>query len=157
GHVVLAFVKGIEAMVLAWVITFLAEQLIDRVWLSIGGWPAHLFEGMVLAGGVEELTKWGTFLTVIYQWDEFDEPLDGIIYGVALALGLATVENVLVVHREGLYTGLLRAVFTVPAHALCGAAMGYFLGRAKLGRGRHGNSYGKRQRIDRALLALFVP
>ena len=50
-------------------------------------------------------------LLFIYRWDEFDEPLDGVVYGVALALGFATVENVLCVVRDGLGVG-------APARAL---------------------------------------
>jgi RsiW-degrading membrane proteinase PrsW (M82 family) len=80
----------------------------------------------------EELPKWIAFL-FIYRWNEFDEPLDGVVYGVALALGFATVENVLCVVRDGLATGVLRALFAVPAHALFGAVMGFYFGRAKFG------------------------
>ena len=157
GHIALAFIKGAEAMVLSWVAAYGLERAVGREWLALGGWPAHLFEAGVMAAAVEELAKWWAFLTVVYRWQEFDEPLDGVVYGVAVALGLATVENVLVVEREGLTTGVLRAVFTVPAHALCGAAMGYFLGRAKLGRGRYGSEVALRDRIRRGILALIVP
>jgi protease PrsW len=86
----------------------------------------------VLAAVCEELPKWIAFL-LIYRWNEFDEPLDGVVYGVALALGFATVENVLCVARDGLGVGVLRAVFAVPAHALFGAVMGFYFGRAKFG------------------------
>src|SRR5581483_6753264 len=104
--------------------------------LELGGLAARLFEAGVMAAAVEELCKWLIFLALIYWWEEFDEPLDGVVYGVALALGFATVENVLFVVRGGLGLGILRAIFAVPAHALFGAAMGFYLGRAKLGRGR---------------------
>src|SRR4029078_9201802 len=98
----------------------------------------RLFEALVLASFVEEAAKFSVFLALIYWWSEFDEPLDGVVYGVALALGFATVENVLCVLRDGLQIGLLRAGFAVPAHALFGAAMGFYFGRAKLGAGRGG-------------------
>ena len=105
---------------------------------------------------VEELAKWIIFMALIYWWEEFDEPLDGVVYGVALALGFATVENVLCVVRDGLGIGLLRALFAVPAHALFGAAMGFYMGRAKLGRGRHGSVVPRWQRNYRIALALVV-
>ncbi len=157
GHVALAFMKGIEAMLIAYALSWALGRVVGDVWLALGGLPARLFEGFVLAGAVEEFAKWWTFLTVIYHWDEFDEPLDGVIYGVALALGLATVENILVVLRQGFSTGILRAIFTVPAHALTGATMGYFFGRAKLGNGRRGSEVARADRLRRGLYALLVP
>src|SRR4029450_10832400 len=67
--------------------------------------------------------------------DEFDEPLDGVVYGVAVALGFATLENFLFVARLGLGVAWMRALFAVPAHALFGATMGYYAGRAKFDQG----------------------
>jgi RsiW-degrading membrane proteinase PrsW (M82 family) len=124
----------------------------------LGGWPAKLFEAAVLAAGVEESAKWVIFLSFVYRWSEFDEPLDGVVYGVALALGFATVENVLFVLRSGLELGLLRALFAVPAHALFGAVMGFYFGRAKLGRGLvGGNDVTRPERVRCLALALFGP
>ena len=157
GHVALAFVKGALAIIPAYFGARGIELLVGRVWLALGGTPARLFEAVVIAGTVEELAKWTVFITLVYWWDEFDEPLDGVVYGVALALGFATVENVLCVVRDGLGVGLLRAIFAVPAHALFGAAMGFYFGRAKLGRGRHGAAVTRVQRNYRLLLALLVP
>jgi len=54
---------------------------------------------------------------------------------VAVGLGFAGVENVLYLSRLGLSVAWLRAVFAVPAHALMGAVMGFYLGRAKFERG----------------------
>jgi RsiW-degrading membrane proteinase PrsW (M82 family) len=105
------------------------------VWLRTGGEPAKLFDAFVLAGFIEELAKWVVLIAAVYHWDEFDEPLDGVVYGVAVALGFATLENLLFVARLGLGVAWQRAVFAVPAHALFGATMGYYAGRAKFDRG----------------------
>jgi len=156
GHVALAFAKGALAIVPAWLAARAIESGVGRVWLALGGVWARLFEAAVMAGAVEEGAKWIIFLALIYWWEEFDEPLDGVVYGVALALGFATVENVLCVVRDGLGIGLLRAVFAVPAHALFGAAMGFYMGRAKLGRGRHGKPT-RAQRNVYLALAFVVP
>jgi RsiW-degrading membrane proteinase PrsW (M82 family) len=136
GHVAAAFGKGCLAIVPAYLTAHALERLVGREWLVFGGLSARLFEAGVMAAGVEELAKWLLFYGFIYRWAEFDEPLDGVIYGVALALGFAAVENVLMVLRAGLGLGLLRALFAVPAHALFGAVMGFYFGRAKLGAGR---------------------
>jgi RsiW-degrading membrane proteinase PrsW (M82 family) len=157
GHVALAFAKGALAIVPCWLAARAIELGVGRVWLALGGIWARLFEAAVMAGAVEEGAKWIVFLALVYWWEEFDEPLDGVVYGVALALGFATVENVLCVVRDGLAIGLLRAIFAVPAHALFGAAMGYYMGRAKLGRGRHGANATRGQRNLYLALALAVP
>jgi RsiW-degrading membrane proteinase PrsW (M82 family) len=155
GHVALAFLKGCVAVAPAFFAARGIEQLVGREWLALGGTPARLFEAWVMASLVEELPKWLIFFAFIYRWDEFDEPLDGVVYGVALALGFATVENVLCVLRDGLRIGLLRALFAVPAHALFGAAMGYHFGRAKLGDGR--TAPPPRQRRLRLLSSFVLP
>jgi RsiW-degrading membrane proteinase PrsW (M82 family) len=157
GHVALAFVKGIVATAPSYGLQLLGAAAVGREWLALGGVPAHAFEAVVLAALCEEGPKWIAFL-FIYRWNEFDEPLDGVVYGVALALGFATVENVFAVRGLGLGTGLLRAIFAVPAHALFGAAMGYYVGRAKLGDGQwQGMDVTRRQRRRRMAAALLVP
>jgi RsiW-degrading membrane proteinase PrsW (M82 family) len=158
GHVALAFGLGALAIVPAWWGGHALEQAVGRVWLELGGTLARLFEAGVIAASVEELCRWLIFGAVIYRWRELDEPLDGVVYGVALALGFATVENVLDVMRDGLRIGVLRAVFAVPAHALFGAAMGFYFGRAKLGRGRYETRpISRASRARRVALALAVP
>ncbi|HUS66940.1 MAG TPA: PrsW family glutamic-type intramembrane protease [Kofleriaceae bacterium] len=151
GHVALAFAKGALAILPAYFAARGLELVVGKVWLAIGGLPAKLFEAVILAGTVEELAKWLVFVLLIYRWSEFDEPLDGVVYGVALALGFATVENILCVVRDGLAIGVLRAVFAVPAHALFGAAMGFYMGAAKLGSPR------RSEKALRLALALAVP
>jgi RsiW-degrading membrane proteinase PrsW (M82 family) len=158
GHVALAFVKGALAVLPSFYGALALEKLVGRTWLALGGLPAKLFEAGVMAATVEEGSKWIIFMALIYWWSELDEPLDGVVYGVALALGFATVENVLDVLRDGLKVGLLRALFAVPAHALFGAVMGFYFGRAKLGRGaKQATPLGKGQRALSFALSLLVP
>ncbi|HEY2744028.1 MAG TPA: PrsW family glutamic-type intramembrane protease [Polyangia bacterium] len=135
GHVALAFAKGALATLPAYAASWALARAAGDEWLALGGLPARAFDAFVLAAACEELPKWIAFLFV-YRWNEFDEPLDGVVYGVALALGFATVENVLCVFRDGLGTGMMRAIFAVPAHALFGAVMGFYFGRAKFGGGK---------------------
>jgi RsiW-degrading membrane proteinase PrsW (M82 family) len=148
-HILMAFGLGLYAMIAAHGIASTAETWVPRDWLLLGGEPAKLFDAFVLSGFVEELAKWVVLVAAVYHWDEFDEPLDGVVYGVAVALGFATLENLLFVARLGLGVAWMRALFAVPAHALFGATMGYYAGRAKFDRG------GRLWR-DRAL-CLFAP
>ena len=148
-HILMAFGLGLYAMIAGHGMASTAESWVSRDWLLMGGEPAKLVDAFILSGFIEELAKWVVLVAAVYHWDEFDEPLDGVVYGVAVALGFATLENMLFVTRLGLGVAWQRAVFAVPAHALFGATMGYYAGRAKFDRG------GKLWR-DRAL-CLFAP
>ncbi|MHB2015545.1 MAG: PrsW family glutamic-type intramembrane protease [Candidatus Xenobia bacterium] len=86
----------------------------------------------------EEVVKFLAVYLTVYRHPEFDEVSDGITYCVAAALGFASVENLLYIavaasHStgEGVSTALMRGLLSVPAHALFGAIMGYFVGRAR--------------------------
>ena len=67
-----------------------------------------------------------------YDSPSFNEPMDGIIYGVTASLGFATVENIFYVMGFGaISTAIARAFLSVPSHAAFGGIMGYYLGLAK--------------------------
>ncbi len=134
-HILLAFGLGLYAMIAAQGMAAAAEGWVSPEWLRTGGEAARLVDAFVLSGFVEELAKWVVLVAAIYHWDEFDEPLDGVVYAVAVALGFATLENFLFVTRLGLQVAWQRALFAVPAHALFGASMGYYVGRMKFERG----------------------
>jgi protease PrsW len=97
-----------------------------------------LIMGAVVAPIVEEYGKYFVVRRYVYRDREFDEPMDGIVYASATALGLATLENVLYVFSAYLVsptlavgTIIIRAIFSVPGHALFSVIWGYALGRAK--------------------------
>ncbi len=83
------------------------------------------------AAFIEEF--WKLFFTLVIAWraKAFDERFDGIVYAVTVSMGFAAVENVMYIFGSGVATGLLRIVTAVPAHAIFGISMGYYLGRAK--------------------------
>jgi len=67
-----------------------------------------------------------------YNSSNFNEVMDGIVYGVAAGLGFATVENIFYVLGFGtISTALVRAFMSVPSHAAYGGIMGFYLGMAK--------------------------
>ena len=80
---------------------------------------------------LEEFFKWFILLFAIYQHVAFDEPYDGIVYGVAVSLGFATMENTLYLLANGVEHALTRAILPVSSHALFGVIMGFYLGKAK--------------------------
>jgi RsiW-degrading membrane proteinase PrsW (M82 family) len=127
-------------------------------WGMAGIIPAFIFEfpfsGMVLtviaAPIVEESVKFTAVYKTIYSDAEFDEPMDGIVYAAAAALGFASIENVLYLLRASQSSGLIigsfqftsafgavmgtiavRSILTVPAHVIFALLWGEALGIAK--------------------------
>ncbi len=80
---------------------------------------------------IEELSKFLMVWLGVYRNKAFDERVDGIIYMVVAALGFATVENILVVLREGINVLPLRFLTATLLHVLASGIIGYFMGRAK--------------------------
>ena len=79
----------------------------------------------------EELGKFIVLRLYAFPKKTFDEPLDGIVYGVVIAMGFATVENIMYVREYGFQTAIVRMFLSVPAHGTFGVLMGYYAGKAK--------------------------
>jgi len=104
-----------------------------------------------ISSGVEEAFKWFVLFHFIYNHTEFDEPYDGILYAVAVALGFATLENIMYAFQLKASFGalLLRGLLPVSGHAMFGVVMGYYMGRAKFAN--------PSQRKKFLLLSLLMP
>jgi protease PrsW len=101
-----------------------------------GLFVSGLVIAVVVAPIVEEYGKYFVVRHTVYNSIEFNEPVDGIVYAAAAALGFATLENVIYVFSsetvlDAIGTGLVRAVLSVPGHALFSIMWGYALGRAR--------------------------
>ena len=99
--------------------------------------PESLIETAIFSFGIvafSEVTSKFFFLRrYIYPHLEFDEPIDGVIYGTMIGMGFATTENILYVLGEsgGFSTAIGRAFTAVPAHAIFAVFMGAYMGIAK--------------------------
>jgi RsiW-degrading membrane proteinase PrsW (M82 family) len=93
--------------------------------------PDGVFTSAVVAPVVEEGLKFLVVFLFVYRNVEFDEPVDGIIYAMAAALGFATIENILYVLEGGIAVGILRAIVSVPGHVIFSCIWGAALGIAK--------------------------
>ena len=99
--------------------------------------PFSLIETAFFTFGVvafsEETSKYYFLRRYIYPNPEFDEPVDGVIYGTMIGMGFATTENILYVLGEygGYSTAIGRAFTAVPAHAVFAICMGAYMGLAK--------------------------
>ena len=89
----------------------------------------------------EELLKFLILYLIVLKRNEFNEPMDGLVYGVVVSLGFATYENYTYVYewatniasKEGYdvaefsyLVALGRSYSAIPLHGLNGAVMGYF-------------------------------
>jgi protease PrsW len=89
------------------------------------------YDAFLVAGLTEELFKFLALYFLIWTNRNFNEKFDGIVYAVFISLGFAAIENVMYVAQLGAQTGYIRAVVSVPAHALFGIVMGYYFGLAR--------------------------
>lgn len=80
----------------------------------------------------EELAKFLFLRYYIFPKKDFNESYDGIIYAVMIGMGFAAFENIIYVLQGGWQIGFLRMFTAVPAHAVFGAMMGYYVGLAKM-------------------------
>lgn len=92
---------------------------------------AMLFSVFVLVAIGEELFKALPLLLFAFPKKYFDEPFDGIVFSVLIAMGFATVENIFYAYQMGMNTTLIRAFTAVPAHGALAVIMGYYVGQAK--------------------------
>ena len=103
-----------------------------------------LFEDFVIAGLLEELLKFGVLLWFLRRTREVDEPMDGIVYLVIIAMGFAFDENIgyflyyteegrqlmMETGQRGMYDEQLKVIFLVralPGHLLFNTIGGWVL------------------------------
>jgi len=115
-----------------------AAAAICSAYPLLSEYTRSIIDMTVIAPISEEVLKFLATLLILRCIKEFDEPLDGIIYGVSVALGFATLENIGYLSKAyqanlGALTdtAIIRAVLSVPAHALYACLWGYALGYAR--------------------------
>ena len=97
------------------------------------GFDGTLLPTLLTAAPIEEILKFIVLYYLVYKMKDFNEPIDGIVYGVTVSLGFATLENIYYVYVLSDYynvssqsLAILRSFSTIPAHGIFGATMGYF-------------------------------
>lgn len=132
GNLLAYLLLGVVSLIPAVLLSVLVSAVLrpdESTTISLRFWllPAWVFLGVAL---VEEGCKRMLLLARARNDRHIDEPFDWLVYSVAIALGFATLENVLYVFEHGAGTGVMRAFTAVPAHALDGTMMGWRLARA---------------------------
>lgn len=142
---VISFLLGIVSVVPAIALEIGWTQL----GFGVGTLPQTFFYAFVVVGLSEELAKYMMLRLYVYKKSFFDEPFDGIVYSVMISMGFAAMENVMYVWQGGLEVAILRMFTAVPAHAMFGVMMGYFIGFS------HEKDKGYRYHVAGVLLATF--
>jgi RsiW-degrading membrane proteinase PrsW (M82 family) len=112
----------------------------------------YFFESFIRAAFLEELFKLMVIVFFCTRKADFDEPMDGLVYGVAASLGFAAYENigyVLNFYEDPSFSiAIYRAFTAVPLHGLCGIIMGFLVTQS---------IFEKKYNYLNLILALLVP
>ena len=119
------------------------NQLSHDFFFNGSDYSENLTRSFLGPAWAEELLKFSILYLIILKRDEFNEPMDGLVYGVVVSLGFATYENYTYVYewastvaKEENYDFLkfsyhvakARSYSAIPMHGLNGAVMGYYFG-----------------------------
>ncbi|WP_298405382.1 PrsW family glutamic-type intramembrane protease [uncultured Chloroflexus sp.] len=108
-------------------------------WWRVSEWAAadtttSLLAALCILGPLRQVIAYVAVRTMVYATDEFDERMDGIVYGTVAGLGVATLLNlryVLASEGVGLAPGVITTATTALAQASFGGLMGYVMAEAK--------------------------
>ena len=128
-EIIKVFIYGILITIPAYFLnTYISDFFYNNTRVSEG-----LISSFLTAAPVEEGLKLSVLYYFVYKMKDFNEPIDGIVYGVTVSLGFATLENLYYVYLLADYfettsmaLAVIRSFSAVPAHAVFGIFMGYF-------------------------------
>jgi len=127
GLLVRTFLTGALMIIPAGII----EAPFRRIILNPPSLGALLLTSIFAVGFVEEYLKYWVVRRLVYSHDEFNEPVDGVVYALTAGLGFAAFENVLYTMSYGLSVGITRGVVTSIVHASFSGIIGFAMGTAK--------------------------
>ena len=132
----LLFLGGIIACTISILLSILSKQYIyflnwsytDMNILQI------IFKVLFTIVVIEEGTKWIINYIMIWRNKNFKHIYDPIVYCTFVAIGFATLENIIYgvsFSSYGIVPIIMRGFISVPSHAVFGIFMGYYLGISK--------------------------
>ena len=129
GEIFKVFIYGILITIPA----YFLNSYLDAFWYNNFKVSEGLIGSFLTAAPVEEGLKLSILYFFVYKMKDFNEPIDGIVYGVTASLGFATLENFYYVYlladyyqTSSMSLAIARSFSAVPAHAVFGVFMGYF-------------------------------
>ncbi len=97
-------------------------------------WTTSLLASVLVIGFTYQAITYFAVRTTVYTTPEFDERMDGIVYGTVAGLGIATLLNLRYILDNGgvaLAPGIIRITTTTLALASFSGLFGYFMAQAK--------------------------
>lgn len=97
----------------------------------------EILGSILVVGFTQEFLKYAAVRFSIYYSSEFDQRVDGVVYGTAAGIGYAAYLNVATIAASGgisgteLSAGAIRMVVTTLAQGALGGLVGYFIARTK--------------------------
>ena len=154
------FLGGIGSCFLVLIVSLFLDLIFpifsaDETDLNLVELFIQVFIGVAL---VEEFCKWIIAYKISYNDKDFDEFYDSILYCVFVALGFASVENIIAILGNGfdISFAIKRSLITVPAHSFFAISSGYYLGKAKRYNKRNWFKKSKKYIIFSLLLPIFI-
>jgi RsiW-degrading membrane proteinase PrsW (M82 family) len=133
GVMMMTFTLGVLSVIPILMVGYLLAGLGENIpTLQDSVFGMAVFTAFALAAIPEESFKYLVLTGYSARRTAFEEPMDGLVYGVCASLGFATLENVMYVGLTGnMNVAILRSITAVPCHACLGAIMGYYVGMGK--------------------------
>ena len=154
GHLLLAFVFGILAAGLSQSLYLGLEPFglrFDAGYLADTNSLGLLAYALLVIGPIEELSKLLFFVLIVVRFEEFDEPLDGIIYASFIGLGYAAIENWQYLEYLTPLEAVARGFASPVVHMVFASIWGHWIGRAYL----NGESLARATAIGFAIAAIL--
>lgn len=111
----------------------LTESILEKItgWQESGPMVSVLLYSLIVVSLSEEFCKYLAIRIYVYKKPDFDETIDGLVYGAAAGAGFAVLENIFYVFQNGVTVAIMRAILSVPLHVFTGTLIGYGLIRQK--------------------------
>ncbi len=125
---VISFLLGVAAIFPSVIFELFYEWITPFPAINAFGKLCSAFVGVAL---IEEGFKAIVLNGYMFKKSHFNEPYDGIVYGVSVSMGFAALENIMYVLEHGYVNAIMRMFTAVPGHFMFGVLMGFFFGIAK--------------------------
>lgn len=122
---------GVLAAGVALFLELYLEKFFDM--FNFGKFISIFIKSFLIIGLSEEAVKWFITYYVCFNDKEFNYVYDAIVYTVFVAIGFASIENIIAIlgNNFDISFALKRGLITVPAHIFFAILSGYYLGEAK--------------------------
>jgi RsiW-degrading membrane proteinase PrsW (M82 family) len=131
--------KIAQVFLLALLLTDVIGLRLINDWFQVDAWATaqtltSLLASILITGFTIQAIVYIAVRVVVYDTSEFDERMDGIVYGTVAGLGVATLFNLhYIIDNQGvaLAPGVIYVVTRALAQASFGGLLGYFMAQAK--------------------------